>query len=474
VSASESCPDSASEVPSEVTEYGGDSEPSAVEGDNQDCQRGTYSETGFEPCQPCPNNTYANIRETECTPCPPNTHAPQGAASLTECVCDEGYTSRWASGGPCYPEEEICQAGTYSETGFAPCQQCPNNTYANVGETECTPCPENSSAPQGAASLTECVCDEGYWSPWASGGPCYADGEGPDNSTESSSSSTGPEEAEEDEDCGTYTTADDCDRNDDRCRTIRAYNCTSGRWSFMSCVSRESCANRIDRSTCGRDDETGERAWFADRCLPEGWSTTSGNKKCGSCCKPRHSDGGSIDGCSFVNGSACALLEFLGECPSLDTLNLWRGRVIDLIARVVSAQHNVSRAEATISVTINTYPSTNTGTESCAVHLQIFPPEETSLTANDFLMALYAQLSSSVDGTLDTSAGDIRLAGVADYETYGSLSTGDLKDDHDDDIDIGIDDDDDDYSAAHATTGVTAMVITGSIAMATMTAASML
>lgn len=51
-------------------------------------------------------------------------------------MCNKGYTSLWATGGPCYPAGEgsfeYCGRGTYSATGYSPCQKCSTNTYANI------------------------------------------------------------------------------------------------------------------------------------------------------------------------------------------------------------------------------------------------------------------------------------------------------------------------------------------------------
>ena len=356
-------------------------------------------------------------------------------------------------GGPCYPIGEIpeyvdCQRGTYSETGYAPCQQCPNNTYANIRETSCTPCPAHSSTLVGASSLTECVCDAGYWSPWATGGPCYSDDEEPTPTTEESS--TGPAESLPDDGCSHFSQLD-CERHSE-CQGIYGHSCETGKWQFFQCIAQSIC----DKTpTCAEEINTNERGWFTSNCLPAEWSSTSGNEKCGSCCKPQqHSNSthGSVGaGCSFVDGSVCALLEFQGECPSMDSLNIWRISIIDLIARVVSHRYNISKAEATISMTVNTYPRSNTGSDSCAVRLQIFPPVETSLTANDFLIALYTQLSESVDGTLDNSVTSIKLSGIVAHETYGSIS----------DKDITVD-----TSAAISVTA-TGVMITSIIAIAT-------
>lgn len=66
-----------------------------------DCGAGTYSSTGTAPCTPCPANQYANRRETQCHACPVHSHCAPGSDSISDCYCDTGYSSPYASGGPC-------------------------------------------------------------------------------------------------------------------------------------------------------------------------------------------------------------------------------------------------------------------------------------------------------------------------------------------------------------------------------------
>jgi len=121
-----------------------------------------------------------------------------------------------------------------------------------------------------------------------------------------------------------------------------------------------------------------------------------------------------------VNGSACVLIDFEDACPADALLNTWRIRVIEAIATIVSTRRNVTRAQATIGLTIAAVPTTNADGDSCAVHLQIFPPRSTGLTANDFLMAIWEQLGG--DSLTSNSTLPSRMVGVAAVRTYGGLS----------------------------------------------------
>jgi len=93
-------------------------------------------------------------------------------------------------------------------------------------------------------------------------------------------------------------------------------------------------------------------------------------------------------------------------------------KVIDAVALAVSNAMNVSKAEATLRITINVLPQTNSGTDTCAVRLQIFPPTSGDLTANDFLMAIWEQFNAGGDAM---AAEGLSLSGVAGYNTFGSL-----------------------------------------------------
>lgn len=158
------------------------------------------------------------------------------------------------------------------------------------------------------------VCDDGYWSPWATGGPCYRNGSpaeppaGGNNQT--GGGITGPNSTTTD--CSLYTSADQCNR-DALCTSLKGHTCNDDRWSFIECINKTTASNCMARSTCAVRKSDGARAWFATRCLPKGWNTTNVDSKCGSCCKPHQqpnstTPGGNVGGCSFVNNSACVLL----------------------------------------------------------------------------------------------------------------------------------------------------------------------
>jgi hypothetical protein len=54
------------------------------------------------------------------------------------------------------------------------------------------------------------------------------------------------------------------------------------------------------------------------------------------------------------------------------------------------------------------------GTSSCAVRLQIFPPMNSNLTANDFMAAIWEQFNANSG---NSSSSSLSLSGVASYQT---------------------------------------------------------
>lgn len=66
-----------------------------------DCETGTFSETGKEPCQSCPSNSRNYF------------------SGQKDCICDAGF---------------------FSQDGNSPCYGCPTGTISDVGSTYCTAC----------------------------------------------------------------------------------------------------------------------------------------------------------------------------------------------------------------------------------------------------------------------------------------------------------------------------------------------
>ena len=60
---------------------------------------------------------------------------------------------------------EPCQPGSWSRTGYAPCDLCPLNFYQDESNAmECKECATDSiTANAGAQSVTECVALTGEW-----------------------------------------------------------------------------------------------------------------------------------------------------------------------------------------------------------------------------------------------------------------------------------------------------------------------
>ncbi|GAB1600780.1 sushi, von Willebrand factor type A, EGF and pentraxin domain-containing protein 1-like [Argonauta hians] len=106
------------------------------------CQPGTYSGTGYAPCQLCELSTYQeNYNSTSCRKCPGLTITTTFAAThLSQC-------------------SSPCEAGSYNEsTGLKPCTLCPKFTYQPSEKSKsCILCPENSkSRHKGATSIYQC------------------------------------------------------------------------------------------------------------------------------------------------------------------------------------------------------------------------------------------------------------------------------------------------------------------------------
>ncbi|XP_077984041.1 sushi, von Willebrand factor type A, EGF and pentraxin domain-containing protein 1-like [Glandiceps talaboti] len=88
------------------------------------CTPGTFSTTGLETCTSCPRGTYQpNNASTSCLPC-------------------EGGLTTWAEGAV---SEDFCKVGcvmgSYSDTGYMPCEPCPRGSYQPLAlQTSCIQC----------------------------------------------------------------------------------------------------------------------------------------------------------------------------------------------------------------------------------------------------------------------------------------------------------------------------------------------
>ncbi|KAI0345649.1 hypothetical protein BDW22DRAFT_1353201 [Trametopsis cervina] len=130
----------------------------ATESDTR-CQPGTWSSTGYQPCDQCPGGTYqSQYQSTSCT------------------LAQEG----WYATGPGATSQSQCGKGRYSSSGSAQCIDCPPGTHCNgytngapqlcepgryqatPGATDCTQCPAGSfSNTYGATSC--CWCCSGWY-----------------------------------------------------------------------------------------------------------------------------------------------------------------------------------------------------------------------------------------------------------------------------------------------------------------------
>ncbi|KAK3784027.1 hypothetical protein RRG08_025221 [Elysia crispata] len=112
------------------------------------CPEGFFGTSGYfeDGCLTCPLDTYAPARPaTECLPCPDlgSTKGVYAATSQAECYSP-------------------CPAGSYSISGYAPCERCPLNFYkeSDGPATNCTECPlDTFTDTDGATSPGDCLTD---------------------------------------------------------------------------------------------------------------------------------------------------------------------------------------------------------------------------------------------------------------------------------------------------------------------------
>lgn len=120
-----------------------------VEGEEIACPAGWVSTNGkFPNCQVCPKGTYQNKPSRKvCKPCPSNTTTDELAAvSKKQCIpvndSDEGTP---------------CEAGSYSSTGYSPCEPC-SIGYYSVNTTTCKKCPSRrTTVSVGATHKRNCT-----------------------------------------------------------------------------------------------------------------------------------------------------------------------------------------------------------------------------------------------------------------------------------------------------------------------------
>ncbi|XP_019857851.1 PREDICTED: uncharacterized protein LOC109586118 isoform X1 [Amphimedon queenslandica] len=86
------------------------------------CAPGTYSDTGYEPCQKCPVSHYQTLYGSKfCLPCTKE-------SNISTCIKDQ------------------CKEDQYSSTSFEPCQSCDKGTYQESrGQVSCINCTETST-----------------------------------------------------------------------------------------------------------------------------------------------------------------------------------------------------------------------------------------------------------------------------------------------------------------------------------------
>ncbi|XP_075545715.1 sushi, von Willebrand factor type A, EGF and pentraxin domain-containing protein 1-like [Dermacentor variabilis] len=127
------------------------------------CQRGQVS-NGLH-CVNCPVGTY--YYESTCVACPIGTYSDKEAAESCS-PCPDNKTTLEGNTGSVSDCLALCAPGTWSRTGKEPCIACDPHSYQDqVGQLSCKKCTLGlSTGYWGASSSSECqgVCDPGTYS----------------------------------------------------------------------------------------------------------------------------------------------------------------------------------------------------------------------------------------------------------------------------------------------------------------------
>ncbi|XP_038060587.1 sushi, von Willebrand factor type A, EGF and pentraxin domain-containing protein 1-like [Patiria miniata] len=108
----------------------------------EECPVGTFSTNGVIPCFKCLIGHFQSLPgQTSCQPCPTGTTTlDYEAQTVDQCL-------------------EICPAGSYSDTGLAPCHPCERRYYQpNNQKRHCVLCPgRTTTSGNGSTSLEQCI-----------------------------------------------------------------------------------------------------------------------------------------------------------------------------------------------------------------------------------------------------------------------------------------------------------------------------
>ncbi|XP_071484069.1 uncharacterized protein [Diadema antillarum] len=107
------------------------------------CHPGHSSESGVAPCFPCGIGSYQpSVLGTDCISCPIGTTTTHvGSTYVDQC-------------------QVVCDAGTFSMRGFAPCSPCPVGSYQHLPQqSRCFPCPGNTTTRHEGTSLASLCSD---------------------------------------------------------------------------------------------------------------------------------------------------------------------------------------------------------------------------------------------------------------------------------------------------------------------------
>jgi hypothetical protein len=120
------------------------------------CEKGKYSEAGFDLCSTCPAGRYTAVEQsTACTPCPAGS---EPANNFTDCeLCSVGYYAPRNGTGGCL----ACEAGSYApEVGMTACEACAPGTKGVMNQ--CVPC-EFGKFTSVSGSTTCSQCEAGTY-----------------------------------------------------------------------------------------------------------------------------------------------------------------------------------------------------------------------------------------------------------------------------------------------------------------------
>lgn len=128
-----------------------------------ECKPGTYLNLTYDICLPCPVSYYQSKQNAvDCVPCPTiNNGYDYGRASFEQCkgtVHNANVKLIFClSTGMCF--KGMCEPGSFSSSGFQPCDQCSLGTYQpDRGRLSCVSCGSGiTTAFRGSQLFQDCT-----------------------------------------------------------------------------------------------------------------------------------------------------------------------------------------------------------------------------------------------------------------------------------------------------------------------------